>query len=222
MDERRDVRASDADRRGAADRLRAAMDEGRLDFLEYDTRLARAFSAVTYGDLDQLFTDLPAQHDRAPAKRRSRDVPSGWAPAPPPVQGLLAHVPAPLKVLWTIWLVVLSVNLTAWLLVSANAGDPVHFWPMWLLIPGAALPGVTVGVVAARRNREQQARPCRARRRTLLPSTEGQPARSPSSARSAASRVRRGRTSTSRTARASAAPLACTIDRCFCARVSAV
>jgi hypothetical protein len=42
------------------------------------------------------------------------------------------------------------------------------------------------------------------------------------SASSDASLVRRGRTSTSRTARASAAPLACTIDRWLCARVSAV
>jgi hypothetical protein len=47
----------------------------------------------------------------------------------------------------------------------------------------------------------------------------GQPA---VSARSVASRVRRGRTSTSRTARASAPPPACTIDRWLCARVSAV
>ena len=41
-------------------------------------------------------------------------------------------------------------------------------------------------------------------------------------ARASSAVRRRGRTSTSRTARASADPLACTIDRCFCARVSAV
>ena len=54
------MRVSDAERQAAADRLRAALGEGRLDMLEYDNRLASAYSAVTYRDLDQLFTDLPA------------------------------------------------------------------------------------------------------------------------------------------------------------------
>src|SRR5215218_2497400 len=109
MDQRASMRAADADRQAAAERLRAAMSEGRLDLLEYDTRLAAAYSAVTYGDLDQLFTDLPGQDSRAvaPAGRRSRTAPVVWAPAPLPGRGLLAQLPGPLKVLWTIWLAVL-------------------------------------------------------------------------------------------------------------------
>ncbi len=47
-----ELRAGDADRQAAADRLRAAHDEGRLDLHEYDRRLAEAYAAVTYGDLD--------------------------------------------------------------------------------------------------------------------------------------------------------------------------
>ncbi len=59
MVQREQVRASDGDRQVAADRLRSAHDEGRLDFSEYDRRLAAAYGAVTYADLDQLFRDLP-------------------------------------------------------------------------------------------------------------------------------------------------------------------
>jgi hypothetical protein len=55
----RHFRVSDADRQAAAQRIGAAWAEGRLDDAEYDRRLAQAFAAVTYADLDQLFTDLP-------------------------------------------------------------------------------------------------------------------------------------------------------------------
>ena len=155
MDDRRDIRASDADRQGAAERLRAAMDEGRLDLFEYDTRLAQAYAAVTYGELDRLFTDLPAQAV-APRRRGSSHVPAVWSPVPVSGPGLVARIPTALKVLWTIWFAVLSLNLTVWVLVSVAAGDPVHFWPMWLLIPGAPLPGITAGVLAMRRSREER------------------------------------------------------------------
>jgi hypothetical protein len=155
MDDRRNVRASDTDRQGAADRLRGAMDEGRLDLFEYDTRLGRAYSAVTYGDLDELFTDLPAQTGKAVAPTRSRDVPAGWSPVPVSGEGLVARIPTPLKVLWTIWFAVLSINLTVWVLVSLSSGGAVYFWPMWLLIPAAPLPGITAGVMAIRRSRAQ-------------------------------------------------------------------
>src|SRR5215213_2089052 len=55
----RDMRVSDPERQAAAQRIGAAWAEGRLDDAEYDRRLAQAFAAVTYGDLDQLFADLP-------------------------------------------------------------------------------------------------------------------------------------------------------------------
>jgi hypothetical protein len=153
MEKRTELRAADVDRQAAADRLRAAMDEGRLDLLEYDTRLATAYSAVTYGDLDQLFADLPDQAARTvvPAGRRAREAPAVWSPVPAREDGLLARMPTPLKVLWTVWLAVLSINLTVWLLVSLSSGEAVYFWPMWLLVPAAPLLGVTVGVMAIRR-----------------------------------------------------------------------
>ncbi|HKN99947.1 MAG TPA: DUF1707 domain-containing protein, partial [Pseudonocardiaceae bacterium] len=60
------IRASDADRTVVADRLRAALDEGRLTLSEYDERLRLAYAAVTYGDLAPLTADLPAPPVVAP------------------------------------------------------------------------------------------------------------------------------------------------------------
>jgi hypothetical protein len=59
MVERELLRISDAERQAAAESLGAAFRDGRLDTFEYDGRLASAYSAVTYADLDRLFTDLP-------------------------------------------------------------------------------------------------------------------------------------------------------------------
>jgi hypothetical protein len=53
------LRVSDAERHDAATWLGTAFADGRLDVVEYEARVDRAYSAVTYGDLDQLFTDLP-------------------------------------------------------------------------------------------------------------------------------------------------------------------
>jgi Domain of unknown function (DUF1707) len=158
MAERRELRVSDQDRQGAAERLRAAHDEGRLDFSEYDRRLADAYSSVTYGDLDKLFVDLPGaagtevahvSPGMPRARARSRTPAPRWVPADPTV---VASMPTALKVLWTIWASVVAINLTVWLLVSLGNG-PIYFWPMWLLVPGSVLFAVTASVSAARRGR---------------------------------------------------------------------
>jgi hypothetical protein len=153
MDERRpDLRVSDRDRQAAAERLRLAMGEGRLDLVEYDDRLARAYAAVTYADLEPLFTDLPpasamAEPVAAPApvlRSAARPVPSA------------ARLPTALKVLWTVWVAVVSINVTVWLLVSLGNGDLEYFWPMWLAVPGAALFAVSASVLAARKPRDDR------------------------------------------------------------------
>lgn len=59
-DPSREIRVSDSDRQAAADRLRAALNEGRLPVAEYDDRLGRLYKAVTYGELANLFVDLPS------------------------------------------------------------------------------------------------------------------------------------------------------------------
>jgi hypothetical protein len=57
--ERELLRVSDAERQAAVDALCVAFADGRLELAEYDARVAAAYGAVTYGDLDGLFTDLP-------------------------------------------------------------------------------------------------------------------------------------------------------------------
>lgn len=133
------LRAADADRQAAADRLRAAHDEGRLDLAEYDRRLAEAYAAVTYADLDRLFTDLPARPSSAvPAYSVSSAAGMARA-AGAPVVRRPARFPLALKVLWTMWASVVAINVTVWLLVSLALSEPVHFWPMWLAVPGVVL-----------------------------------------------------------------------------------
>jgi Domain of unknown function (DUF1707) len=148
----RQLRAADTDRREAAGRLLAEFEAGRLDLLEYDDRLARAYRAVTYADLDALFADLPAAPGRpaAPTAPAGRPRPRS-GPAAVPV--LLAGLPKPLRVLWTLWLSVVSLNLCVWLLVSIGNGRPDTFWPMWLAVPGAILAAVTLATRALRGGR---------------------------------------------------------------------
>jgi DUF1707 SHOCT-like domain len=55
-------RASDAERNHALDRLRAAYVEGRLDQEEFDERSGAALKARTIGQLERLFSDLPASY----------------------------------------------------------------------------------------------------------------------------------------------------------------
>jgi hypothetical protein len=155
MVDRPDMRISDADRQDAGERLRHALTEGRLDFPEYDSRLTQAYEAKTYRELDQLFVDLPGP--AGPGHPVVRVTPQSVVsspgqrlPAPPRAVHL---VPTPLRVLWTIWISVVSLNLVVWLLVSINDGEPDYFWPMWLLVPGAALFGTTIGAISSRANR---------------------------------------------------------------------
>src|SRR5262245_41416259 len=73
-----ELRASHGDRELVADRLRAALDEGRLTLTEYDERVGIAYGAVTYADLNKLLTDLPTQTGVLEIR------PPSAAPAPAP------------------------------------------------------------------------------------------------------------------------------------------
>jgi hypothetical protein len=63
------LRASDADRDGVIDRLREAAGEGRLAAHELEQRIATAFQARTYGELDATVADLPSH--QVPTRRRA-------------------------------------------------------------------------------------------------------------------------------------------------------
>jgi hypothetical protein len=163
MDQRPDLRASDQDRNAAVGRLRAAHDEGRLDLAEFDARVQRAYQAVTYGDIAKLFADLPAAGS-APVPAEIEVAPAQQLAIQ--AKGLVARMPVALKVLWTVWLSVVAINLTVWLLVGVSNGNPEYFWPMWFLVPGAALFGVTLGVDNIQRGRAARIA-ARARRRHI-------------------------------------------------------
>ena len=151
MSGKREVRASDGERQAAADQLRAAHDEGRLDLYEYDRRLQLAYQAVTNGDLDRLFADLPAagllRVARASQGRRSVVQQASRSAT---AQGFFAGLPTVLKILWINWVAVVAINLTVWTLVNLGEGEADYFWPMWLAVPGVVLLGVSAGVHALR------------------------------------------------------------------------
>jgi hypothetical protein len=67
------IRASDTERERVAGRLRDAAVEGRLTVDELDERTARAYAAVTRGELAALLEDLPAPRPRAPVREPRRE-----------------------------------------------------------------------------------------------------------------------------------------------------
>ena len=52
-------RPSESDRQAASERLRTAVDEGRLDLMEFDQRLRAVETAQTMAELDRVLADLP-------------------------------------------------------------------------------------------------------------------------------------------------------------------
>lgn len=152
------MRASDRDRQQVVDRLRGGLEEGRLSMDEFTDRTGLAFHAVTYGDLAPLCADLPAP-SLAPA---GAPVPAAGAAAAPAVAsraGYLAGLPVVLKVLWTTWLVAVSVNVVVWALVTDPAGRLSDPWPLWVAGPyGAVLVAVSAAVTLFRRSRPPAAR----------------------------------------------------------------
>ncbi|MGW5560204.1 DUF1707 SHOCT-like domain-containing protein [Micromonospora sp. NPDC003944] len=152
MDGRDGMRAADSDRAAVADRLRVALDEGRLDLHEYDERLQRAYAARTYADLEALLTDLPPV---APAQR------SALAPAVGPTVSLLGDQPDPalargvtarwLGEVWFPYLRVVPIVVAIWAVTSLLSQDLLYFWPGWVAGPwGAVLVVRSVAGLAAK------------------------------------------------------------------------
>jgi Domain of unknown function (DUF1707) len=72
----RHLRVSDADREQAAEVLRQAAGDGRLTLDELDERLATAYAAKTYADLESVTSDLPGPGVPAPAAPVSGSFPA--------------------------------------------------------------------------------------------------------------------------------------------------
>ena len=125
-----EMRAADSDRQVVADKLKQAMDEGRLDLGEYDERLRKAYEAKTYGDLKALLGDLPgitlSPTESTAVSRLDTPVPARTARAGQVVRAWLGGFGGIFVVCTVIWLV-----------SSVGAGHVGYFWPVWLLVPMA-------------------------------------------------------------------------------------
>ena len=109
------VRASDSDREAVAERLRAALGEGRLDLAEYDERVRAAYAARTLGELAPLTSDLPEP-----------------APVPPgPEVVKRDEGRAKLVKEWRDWAGTSFVLVGIWAVVSIAAGELKFFWPIF-------------------------------------------------------------------------------------------
>ncbi|WP_433080792.1 DUF1707 SHOCT-like domain-containing protein [Dactylosporangium sp. CA-052675] len=137
-DRREDLRAADVDRQFVAERLKAALDEGRLSLGEYDDRLKEAYAARTYGDLDVILRDLPGFHP-AGGSQLAPQEPLADDPDERRERGDTRSNPRWLIGIWSAWLVAVSVNVVIWALVSLSAGEAVYFWPMWVAGPWGAV-----------------------------------------------------------------------------------
>jgi uncharacterized protein DUF1707 len=70
------TRAADTDRIHVAQLLTDAAAQGRLPMSEYEDRLAKAYAAQTYGDLERLSADLPGSSTSVAAGGPCRPAPS--------------------------------------------------------------------------------------------------------------------------------------------------
>jgi hypothetical protein len=145
------MRASDSDRQQVVDRLRTAVGDGRLTMDEYMDRMESAYRAVTLADLGPLCADLPAG---GPALATAAAAPASGRTAPATLRSVIAGLPSVLKVLWTIWLTAVSINVVVWLLVTVTSGHLAYPWPLWVAGPfGASLFAISAPVTLFRHGR---------------------------------------------------------------------
>ncbi|WP_433870650.1 DUF1707 SHOCT-like domain-containing protein [Saccharopolyspora sp. CA-218241] len=120
------TRASDRDRERSAERLRVALDEGRLTLTEYDERLRQAYAAVTLGELAPITSDLPAPAPEPPAEPALDEQAKEVAKRKRDKE-------------WREWASVTVVLVGIWLFTSIASGGLNFFWPLipsgiWALV----------------------------------------------------------------------------------------
>lgn len=118
------IRATNAERENVVERLGRALSEGCVDATEFEDRAGRALAATTRGDLAHLVEDLPP--DRPPrATAAARDA---------------AHRHPALRAVTTLWMIVCTVSIGAWVLLGLAMSDFASPWWIWVVGPtGAAL-----------------------------------------------------------------------------------
>jgi hypothetical protein len=139
VERREDLRAADADRNRVGDRLREALNEGRINLTEYDERLQHAYNAKTYGELDKLLDDLPKvtppQQGQVATTGTADAVAAPTASARQP-----EHRPkAWLAGVWGSWLTASLITTGVWAATSITSGSVRGFWPIWVIVPFGAV-----------------------------------------------------------------------------------
>jgi hypothetical protein len=148
------VRAGDADRELAADVLRRNYADGRLDPSEYDQRLDAVYAARTYGELDAIVADLPADDEAiasAAESERYRNLPVPPSSRHPTVSHPVRDFDVSLETLGDLgaWAGVSVVSWVVWvLLLITDVGGFDYLWPLWVTVLG----GVIVAVRAIGRH----------------------------------------------------------------------
>ncbi len=162
MDQTQTMRASDRDRQEVVDRLRGAVEDGRVTMDEYMQRMALAYQAVTFGDLAPLQADLPATGS---VQGHEPDAPRPLAAPRAPAflgatarrscfLGFVAGLPGVLRVAWATWLTAVAINVVVWALVSGTTGHLIYPWLLWVAGPyGAALVAISAVVAGTRAQR---------------------------------------------------------------------
>jgi hypothetical protein len=131
------LRAGDTARAAVATILGRHMAAGRLTVDEYDERLARAYAARTYGELDQLTTDLPSS-DRTRAAEPVRHGNPYPVRACGPVFGPWGwggRTESP----WRSWLGTALIVIAVWAVISIATREFLPFWPIWVIGPWGAI-----------------------------------------------------------------------------------
>jgi hypothetical protein len=122
------MRASDADREAAGDRLRDAHAEGRLTVEEFEERIERTLAAKTVGELTDVTKDLPAVST-------SIEAPSD----PMPAAARPYAVRGPVRRLWASWCTVTVICTGVWLTAGLGNGHFGYPWPIWVAGPWGAV-----------------------------------------------------------------------------------
>ncbi|WP_029430676.1 DUF1707 domain-containing protein [Blastococcus sp. URHD0036] len=161
------LRAADADRTAVAELLGQHMAAGRLTVAEYEERLARAYASRTYGDLDELTTDLPPLQPArpatppAPVPSRAAAYRAGvcgpWAAAHGAGGWGWAAWGGSRAAAWGSWLSTAVIVVGIWLVTSLASTDWIYPWPIWVIGPwGVVLLAQTLTEGRGDRDRERR------------------------------------------------------------------
>ena len=119
------TRAGDEDRERTAAALGGHYAAGRLTLEEFQQRLDQAYAAKTFGELDDLMTDLPGSDLSPLPSQYGGAAPLPQQRAPGPVQA-----PGDRSAVRQFWQALAIITVAAWLISGATGT-----WFLWLAVP---------------------------------------------------------------------------------------